>query len=398
MALIASAKERPFGAEELFVFTTDSGGRLRLADAVFARLTGYAAAELAGHTHELLRHPEMPRSLLSEVLSGAAYVRHVGKDGGHFWALLAVTPVADGHVGVGFKPAGPLFDELRERHASLRAAELAGEPIHEQARYAAFVRAAFVADVRTRGPRSWRRNGLAGGVSGAPAIAVDALEWLGDLTRRLERDGELSAALRRRSGSVEALAESIRLFSLNAILAAHRVPDAAAIGAVAGLLQRCSEQAGPDILTLGAEIQRVAARLGDAEFWTAVGCVQAEALAGRAQDAPELRPLAEALATTLETVGSAVVDLDASVDRFTEASRAVGEHLKTLRFLELQGRIEAARSNDTEHVRGLFEEIGAQVRKAGEELMAFSALATRRDRDGADVARESRRQASALRT
>ena len=92
------------------------------------------------------------------------------------------------------------------------------------------------------------------------------------------------------------------------------------------------------------------------------------------------------------------VALDAALDALAARSYTVEEHLKTLRFLELQGRIEAARSNDTEHVRGLFEEIGVQVRKAGEELMAFSALATRRDRDGAEVAREARRQASALRT
>ena len=70
---------------------------------------------------------------------------------------------------------------------------------------------------------------------------------------------------------------------------------------------------------------------------------------------------------------------------------------ESLRFLELQGRIEAARSSDTDHVRGLFEEIGVQVRMAGDELMAFSALATRRDRDGAEVARAARQQASALR-
>ena len=48
-----------------------------------------------------------------------------------------------------------------------------------------------------------------------------------------------------------------------------------------------------------------------------------------------------------------------------------------LRFLELQGRIEAARAHDTEHVRTLFEEIGQQVRAAGHELQDFVALGTR---------------------
>ena len=92
----------------------------------------------------------------------------------------------------------------------------------------------------------------------------------------------------------------------------------------------------------------------------------------------------EALADTLATdvAGARRWRWTPFINALAARSYTVEEHLKTLRFLEAEGRIEAARSNDTEHVRGLFEEIGVQVRKAGEELMAFSALATRRDRDG----------------
>ena len=75
------------------------------------------------------------------------------------------------------------------------------------------------------------------------------------------------------------------------------------------------------------------------------------------------------------------------------SSRADEEHLKTLRFLELQGRIEAARADDTQHVRMLFEEICAQVRAAGDELRTFSAPAFRGDAD----ARSARALAVALR-
>ena len=119
----------------------------------------------------------------------------------------------------------------------------------------------------------------------------------------------------------------------------------------------------------------------------------------RPRPCPDAPWVAEALAVTLDDVAdTTVAGWTPRSTRWRRGRTTVEEHLKTLRFLELQGRIEAARSSDTEHVRGLFEEIGVQVRKAGEELMAFSALATRRDRDGAEVAREARRQASALRT
>ena len=188
------------------------------------------------------------------------------------------------------------------------------------------------------------------------------------------------------------LAESIRLFSLNAILAAHRVRDAAAIGAVAGLMKTRSDAAGPEILALADEIEAAAAVLEAASFRVAVGRV-----AGRGAARPRRgsRRRSRSRSTTWPTRRWRSTPRSTRWRRVRTPSRSTS---RRLRFLELQGRIEAARSSDTEHVRGLFEEIGVQVRKAGEELMAFSALATRRDRDGGEVAREARRQASALRT
>ena len=66
------------------------------------------------------------------------------------------------------------------------------------------------------------------------------------------------------------------------------------------------------------------------------------------------------------TAWDSVSAVETALDRLAEVSASVEDHLKTFRFLELQGRIEAARANDTEHVRVLFGEIGRQVRAAGD--------------------------------
>jgi aerotaxis receptor len=362
MALIASTRERPFGSDELFGFAVDPDGRLRAVDPVFARLSGFGP----GDSVDALRHPDVPLAVLRSPFGaepGAAYLRLVADDGSWLKALVIAAPVRDGWVATGFKPGLPEPEAGRE---------LRGEDVTQRlADYATAMRAAVVAEVAARAPH--------------------ANELLDAQARRLAGYAGLSEDLRRKSAFVVELAESIRLFSLNAILAAHRVRDAAAIGAVAGLMKTRSDAAGPEILALADDIEAAAGLLEAASFRVAVGRVQAEALPG----APWV---AEALAVTLDDVADTTVALDAALDALAARSYAVEEHLKTLRFLELQGRIEAARSNDTEHVRGLFEEIGVQVRTAGEELVAFSALATRRDRDGAEVAREARRQAAALRT
>ena len=108
MALIASARERPFGADELFMWTTDPAGRFVAADAVFARLTGYGREAMEGQTHAFVRHPAMPVALLPPQ-PGPMYVRHLADDGSGFWALVLTVPVARGFAGFGFKPAGAAF-------------------------------------------------------------------------------------------------------------------------------------------------------------------------------------------------------------------------------------------------------------------------------------------------
>src|SRR4051812_40276769 len=78
MALIASSKERAFGLDEIFVAATDAAGRIRAADGVLVRLSGYEPGELLGRAYAELRHPEMPRRLAGELFGdvpAAAYVR-----------------------------------------------------------------------------------------------------------------------------------------------------------------------------------------------------------------------------------------------------------------------------------------------------------------------------------
>jgi aerotaxis receptor len=340
MALIASPRERPFGADELFLWTTDAAGRFVTVDAVFARLTGYAPEALAGQTHALVRHPAMALALLPP-RPGAMYVRYLTERGTGFWALVLCVEVAGGFTGVGFRPAGAPFEAAQAQIQAVRDAEPGGGEVAVPD-----FRGAFVAELAARPGR---------GPSDLSQVAA-----------RLSRLDNVFAEAHRTRAFVEELAESIRLFSLNAILAAHRLADSAAIGAVAGLLQTRSEAAVPDLLAFGGEIERVAGAHADARFAVA----SAQLLAQH----PEA---GAALAASREAVAAKTAELDTALERLTTAVKTIDGHFKTIRFLELQGRIEAARATDTGHVLTLFEEIGRQVRLAGTELAAFGALRTR---------------------
>ena len=91
--------------------------------------------------------------------------------------------------------------------------------------------------------------------------------------------------------------------------------------------------------------------------------------------------LLDAIEKLVPEVWDSMLAVDTALDRLAGVSASVEDHLKMFRFLELQGRIEAARANDTEHVRVLFDEIGRQVRAAGAELAEITALGDRRNRE-----------------
>lgn len=319
------------------MWTTDPAGRFVAADPVFTRLTGYAESALLGQTHALVRHPAMPVALLPP-RPGAMYVQYLAEDGASFWALVLTVAAGGGFTGVGCKPGA--VEPARAALRAARDAELAGEAV-----VAPDFDSAFAGEIAARAR-----------LGDAELTAV---------ARRLARlDGAFAGAERTRA-FVEELAESIRLFSLNAILAAHRLADSAAIGAVAGLLQTRSDAAVPDLLALGGEIERVADAHAEARF--AVASAQ---LLSAHPDA------GEALAVTREVLSARLAALDGALEELTAAVARIDSHFKTIRFLELQGRIEAARATDTGHVLTLFEEIGKQVRQAGVELATFADLSS----------------------
>ena len=142
--------ERFFEPDELIVTKTDMTGRITYSNEVFQRMSGVTAKEALGAPHNLIRHPDMPRSvfklLWDTIQSGGeifAYVLNRASNGDHYWVFAHVTPSmqANGSVvgyhsnrrvpdrGVIERTIVPLYRELRaieQRQASPRQAADAG--------------------------------------------------------------------------------------------------------------------------------------------------------------------------------------------------------------------------------------------------------------------------------
>jgi PAS domain S-box-containing protein len=147
--------ERSLGDDDFIVTKTDAKGRILYANRIFIALSGFAEAELLGSQHNIIRHPDMPRSvfkLLWDYIAAGqefiGYVKNMAKDGSYYWVLATVTPDRDaqrnitGYTSVRRKPrpeavkvAGALYQEMlaAEKRAGARNAIEAGSAVLNQA-------------------------------------------------------------------------------------------------------------------------------------------------------------------------------------------------------------------------------------------------------------------------
>jgi PAS domain S-box-containing protein len=143
--------ERNLGDADFILTKTDAKGRITYANRIFIALASYSEAELLGSQHNIIRHPDMPRSvfkLLWEHISAGqefiGYVKNMAKDGSFYWVLATVTPDRDternitGYTSVRRKPrpeavkaAAALYQTMltAERNAGSRSAIDAGTAV-----------------------------------------------------------------------------------------------------------------------------------------------------------------------------------------------------------------------------------------------------------------------------
>jgi hypothetical protein len=164
------------------------------------------------------------------------------------------------------------------------------------------------------------------------------------------------------------------------------------LGAVAAIMRARSDEAGPLIRELADDISVALDLLGDIGFRIATSKLQTEMMSVFVHELLEevddpaarganLAALAECLETGFERVSTSLTSLDTRLRSIQDRARRLADGLETLRALEVNGRIEAARASDTGAVEALFRTIGEQIRTARAEVADFGAVG-RVARDG----------------
>ncbi|MFZ2891217.1 PAS domain-containing protein [Sulfuricurvum sp.] len=102
MNTTSTSEEILFDDHELIVSMTDPLGNIIYVNDVFCSIAGYTRDELIGQPHNIIRHPDMPKTvfklLWDRILSGQAlyaYVKNRAKNGNYYWVKAFVTPIIE---------------------------------------------------------------------------------------------------------------------------------------------------------------------------------------------------------------------------------------------------------------------------------------------------------------
>jgi len=82
--------------------TSDIKGVATSVSEAYCRISGYKKDELLGKPHNIMRHPDMPKSLFKDmwetIKSGKVWrgnIKNLKKDGGYYWADTTIEPIFD---------------------------------------------------------------------------------------------------------------------------------------------------------------------------------------------------------------------------------------------------------------------------------------------------------------
>lgn len=134
------AKPQPIDEEYIFekgliISSTDLNGIITYANRKFCEIVGYSKEELINQSHNIVRHPDMPKAAFKEIWETISkgkewtgIVKNLRKDGRYYWVYSHISPIVVDKKICGFtaarRPASSTeIEESKSIYANLLANE-----------------------------------------------------------------------------------------------------------------------------------------------------------------------------------------------------------------------------------------------------------------------------------
>jgi len=386
-------EESPFDVGELFFSRTDKRGVIEGGNSVFARVSCYPLEEMVGKAHNLVRHPDMPKSVFKyfwEILKSnepiLAYVKNMASDGRYYWVLAAAFPTEDGYVSIRLKPTSKWFETIKSLYATLLQIEQS-ESVDKSyshlleavsklgySSYREMMREALTEELASRdriiaehrtGTRVRNKNHFAKAVTGLGEFLHATNETCDRSSRDYDRSirmlsgvGQLRRSLISLSGEINDSYSRVQYLSINmAVASEHTGSAGATLTVVAETFRQWSAQAQKSLSEFTISMEQVAKMLDGAGFTTAASRLQlsmisfyADEISALESDVGAENDTVDQLIPILE-IGRSIIrgtDLELrkvyeSVNQLRIDSRKLGEALSALYIVYQNGKVEVAR-------------------------------------------------------
>ncbi|MDF1881172.1 PAS domain S-box protein [Sulfurimonas sp. MAG313] len=134
-------RPEPLDKEVLFdgrslISETDTQGIIIFVNRKFVEMSGYTKDEALGQPHNILRHPDMPKTAFEQmwktIQSGKiweGYVKNLRKDGKFYWVIVNIVPKLDdngtitGYIASRKVPKREQIQAVEQSYAKMVSAE-----------------------------------------------------------------------------------------------------------------------------------------------------------------------------------------------------------------------------------------------------------------------------------
>ncbi len=96
----------------LIISSTDLKGIITYANRKFCEIAGYTKTELTGKNHNIIRHPDMPKTAFKELWNTieagkewTGVIKNLRKDGRYYWVYTHIVPIVTDEKITGYTAA-----------------------------------------------------------------------------------------------------------------------------------------------------------------------------------------------------------------------------------------------------------------------------------------------------
>ena len=375
--------ESPFTFDEFFFSTTDKKGVIRFGNDVFTRVSAYPRDAMFGAPHNLIRHPDMPRSVFREfwnfLLQGkpvGTYVKNLTGDGRYYWVYALAFPTAGGFMSIRFKPSSAIFHKVIKLYQDVLAFEQQKHGLKDSHQYflekiteagyrdyESFMLEAVIEELRARAKRARGAD-----FDQAHAMTRHIIEVTRASSARLaqvfDRLGDFqaaSASLESTIGTLDQAFRQLKFISINIKIASARFGNAAAaLGVVSSEFAIVTEDIEKHLGGLSGFILE-SGLIQKCELSVAVLNVQMlmvdffvrESIAKRTSSADAFADMfahrdifSDLFASYCRTVETELQDIRKSIGSIDSELLKVGQFVSALEIVRQIGAIEAARTDE----------------------------------------------------